>query len=239
MKDINNQYNQRIVKILCPHCSYLCSPQMTHCTKCGETLPHDPKILRSNSKFSISKSYPYKNKVLKSIEQRINKLIPLKNELKQNDIGYIESNGEITDLSLFKCHLEHFPEEILKLTSLRILMLRRNIITQLPSNIAFLSNLNLLDLRINKIEYLPKSIGFMTNLKYLNISSNIMKSLPSSIGNLKSLEYINLSNNRLLSIPESIGNLTSLKELNLKANFWIKIPKAVKNLEKKGLQIIL
>ena len=217
----NDNYSQKIVKIPCPHCSFLCSPQIKYRSKCGEPLPNDyfSKELVRSENLPIIESHG--EKIIKFIEREIQKPIPLLDKLKPNMTGYTCENSEITGLSLFKCKLKTVPPKTMLLKTLKRLCLRRNNIKELPNNIDSLSNLEILDLRINEINTLPRSIGLLSNLKYLNLSSNNLYSLPMTIGNLKSLIYLNLNNNKLKSVPDSLGNLKQLKELKIKANLWL------------------
>lgn len=237
----NIYFKQAIVKIPCPHCSFLCSHQIKHCPKCGEPLP---KIGEISKTIGISDSdisgidYAEKN-IIHSLEQQISRHIPLKDKFDINSTCYVKENEEIIGLNLSNCGLNYFPSEILKLTSLTHLGLRRNNITSVMRNIGFLSDLEYLNLRLNELKKLPGSIGLLTKLKYLNLSSNNLMEIPESIGNLGILKELNLSNNKLKVIPDSIGNLKSLEILNIKANFWIVLPEKVLRLKEQGLQIII
>ena len=233
-----NRNSQRIVKIPCPHCSTLCSPQTRYCLKCGEPLPENCATEKPIDPDNLHIFESQATKIIKFIEKEIQNPIPLLEKLKTNDIGYMSENGEITGLSLFKCGLTTIPAKIMKLKSLKKLFLRRNKIKELPEFIGFLSDLEMLDLRINEIKALPSSIGLLSKIKYLNLSSNILFSLPESIGNLTSLIRLDLNNNKLKSIPKSLGNLKKLKELKIKANFWITLPESVIKLQNKSLLIL-
>jgi len=234
-----NYFKQVIIKIPCPHCSFLCTPQIKHCPKCGEPLPKINEISKiiGVSDSNISEIDFAEKNIIHSLEQQISKPIPLKDKFDVSSICYVKENEEIVGLSLSNCGLNYFPSEILKLTSLKHLALRRNNIVSLLKDIGFLSDLVYLNLRLNKLAKLPTSIGLLSNLKYLNLSSNDLRELPTSIGNLGSLKTLNLSNNKLKNVPECIENLNCLESLNLKANYWICIPESIEKLKKQGLQI--
>ncbi|GAH06595.1 unnamed protein product, partial [marine sediment metagenome] len=229
------------VKIPCPHCSFLCSPQIQLCSKCGEPLPKlDEYYEDSGTGTSDISTVDYTERnIIHSIEKLINKAIPLKEEFTVSATCYIKEGDKITGLSLFKCGLKTLPREILKINSLKNLALRRNNLENLPKNIGFLSNLEYLDLRLNSLKKLPRAIGLLLKLKNLNLSSNNLVEVPDSIGELVMLKDLNLSNNKLKNIPESIENLNSLEKLNLKANFWIIIPESIKILKQQGLKVLL
>jgi Leucine-rich repeat (LRR) protein len=228
----------KIIKIPCPHCSFLCTPQTDFCLKCGEPLPKLEHLSQYKKSMEIvEKDYAEKN-VIHSLEMHINRPIILKEEFNVSSLSYVKENDQITGLSLYNCGLEEFPIDIFKLKSLKHLALRRNNIKELPKSIGFLSNLEYLDMRINDLEHLPSAIGLLVNLKTLNLSSNKLKEIPDSIGDLLMLKLIDLSSNRLTTIPESIGNIEGLERLTIRANFWISIPKSIELLKKKGLKIV-
>ena len=232
-------FTHKVVKVPCPHCSFLCSAQIQFCSKCGEPLPK----LEGMNEFAVTseiseEDYTEKN-IIHSLEKLIDKLIPLSEEFNRSSTCYIKEGEEITGLSIFNCGLKAFPHEIFRLNFLKYLALRRNNIEHLPKEIGFLSNLEYLDLRLNKLETLPNAIGLLLKLKNLNFSSNNLMTVPDSIGDLLMLKNLNLSNNKLKSIPAAMENLQSLKSLNIKANHWITIPKNVKKLESEGLELIL
>lgn len=241
VKAPERSFKHKVIKVPCPHCSFLCSAQIKFCSKCGEPLPKLSSMNEIAGTSEISdEDYTEKN-IIHSLEKLIDTPISLVGIEKFNKSStcYTKEGDEITGLSIFKCGLRAFPREILRLKSLKHLVLRRNSIEHLPKEIGFLSNLEYLDLRLNKLETLPNAIGLLLKLKNLNLSSNNLMTIPDSIGEMLMLKALNLSNNKLKNIPATMENLHSLKSLNLKANHWITIPENVKKLESRGLEIIL
>ena len=230
-------FKQSIIRIPCPHCTFLCSPQIKHCPNCGDSLPIIEELFKVIGDSEISSIDYIEKNIINSLEKQINKLIPLKEKFDINSTCYVKEDEEITGLSLCKCELNYFPSEILRLKSLKHLSLRRNNITTLMKEIGLLPNLEYLNVRINKLKQLPSSIGVLSNLLYLNLSSNELIELPKSIGKLMMLKGLNLSNNKLTKIPESIGDLNFLEVLNVKANYWMKLPRSVIKLIEQGLQV--
>ena len=230
-------YKQSIIKIPCPFCTFLCSPQIKHCPNCGDPLPIIEEFFKMIGDSEISSIDYVEKNIIHSLEKQINKPIPLKEKFDVNSTCYVKEDEKITGLSLYKCELNYFPSEILRLKSLKHLALRRNIITTLMKEIGLLSKLEYLNLRINKLKKLPASIGLLSNLQHLNLSVNTLMELPKSIGKLMMLKELNLSNNKLKTIPESIGDLNSLEILNVKANYWMKLPESIIKLKEHGLQI--
>ena len=230
-------FKQSIIKIPCPHCTFLCSPQIKHCPNCGDPLPIIEEFFKMIGDSEISNIDYVEKNIIHSLEKHINKSIPLKEKFDINSTCYVKEDEEITRLSLYRCELNYFPSEILRLRSLKYLALRRNNITTLMKEIGLLSKLEYLNLRINKLIKLPASIGLLSNLQYLNLSSNALMELPKSIGKLMILKELNLSNNKLNHVPESIGDLNSLEILNVKANYWMKLPESILKLKEQGLKI--
>jgi len=237
-KPVESPLKYKVVKVPCPHCSFLCSPHIQFCSKCGEPLPKLEEHYKKNGTADISTMDYTERNIIHSLEKLINKPIPLKEEFTVSATCYIKEGDKMTGLSLFKCELNILPHEILKIQSLKNLALRRNNLENLPKNIGFLSNLEYLDLRLNNLKKLPGAIGLLLKLKNLNLSSNNLVEIPDSIGELLMLKILNLNNNKLKDIPESIIYLKSLEKLSLKANFWIKIPQSIKELKKQGLQVL-
>lgn len=239
IKPKDSTFKFKVVKIPCPHCNFLCSPQILHCSKCGEPLPKLEKFNMPVGASDISDmDYTEKN-IIFALETLIYKPVPLKEKFDASSTCYVKEGGEITGLSIFNCGLTTFPCEILRIKSLKRLAFRRNKLNDLPKNIGFLSNLEWLDLRLNELESLPRAIGLLYKLKHLNLSSNSLVMMPDSIGDLLTLKKLNLSNNKLKTVPECIENLSCLETLNLKANYWIKIPESIEKLKEQGLQIIV
>ena len=237
-KPIDSKYKHKVLKIPCPHCNFLCSPQISHCSKCGEPLPQLEELNEYSGISNISDGDYTEKNIIHSLEKLIDKPIHLREEFNRSSTCYVKEGEEITGLSIFNSGLRVFPHEILRLKSLKNLALRRNNIARLSKEIGFFSNLEYLDLRLNELETLPNAIGLLLKLKNLNITSNNLMTLPDSIGDLVMLKNLILSSNKLKTVPETMENLHSLKSLNLRANHWITIPENVKKLESEGLELI-
>lgn len=153
--------------------------------------------------------------ILKILELKIKKDIPIVPLLKYSKTGVSLKDGKIVGLSLFKCLCE-FPAEITKLSSLEVL-----------------------NLSWNNIRFLPESLVSLKSLKFLDLSGNNLIKIPSIIGDLTSLVELDLSFNNLKFIPKEVGNLASLNYLNLIHNNMLNLPETVLSLEKKGLKILL
>ena len=98
------------------------------------------------------------------------------------------------------------PAVIGQFTSLRVLSLSSNKLTNLPAEIWQLTSLKVLILGGNQLTSLPAEIGQLTSLTQLYLHNNQLTSLPAEIGQLASLKYFTFRYNQLTSAPASIIN---------------------------------
>lgn len=147
-------------------------------------------------------------------------------------------------LDLSDQELHGFPMEVLRLTGLEELRLRRDGITELPEGIGALKALRLLDLSGNPITELPARIGELTaleefylnddplldlarglptlsklpRLRVLHLSGDGIDKLPSTIVGLQHLEELYLDHNTMDAFPADLMELPKLKAIDLHAN---------------------
>ncbi len=118
------------------------------------------------------------------------------------------------------CCADAFPEEILRLSALKVLNARAS---SLPPFIGLLQKLTELHFRNTELYFrdeddhvLPEEIGDLRHLKKLDLRDGNITSLPKSIGNLTKLEHLDLGwNLNLRELPEEIGGLRNLRSLDL------------------------
>jgi len=110
------------------------------------------------------------------------------------------------------------PAEIGKLTGLKILLCKNNVLATLPVELCRCVNLTKIDFSSNKITEIPLEFGQLDNLVDIDFRYNRLESLPYTIGNLKQLSVLRLWGNVLTSLPGQITLLPVLKELYLKDN---------------------
>jgi len=114
--------------------------------------------------------------------------------------------------------IKYIPDEICKLTNLRVLNLTSNCITDINPEIGKLINLEKLVLSKNQIRLIPKTISKLTNLNFLDLSDNLIKIKDLNIYDLVNLRVINLENNKISTISEDLKKLTNLEYINLSRN---------------------
>lgn len=94
--------------------------------------------------------------------------------------------------------------DLLELTALKKLTLRKNLLSTLPVDISKLSRLKELDLSRNEISEIPPSIGKLNKLGFLDISHNKLDSLPPTLALLDNLSVFNFEKNKLRLIPKAM-----------------------------------
>lgn len=145
------------------------------------------------------------------------------------------------------CGLTEFPHEIFDLAdSLEILNLSGNRLRDLPDELPRLSKLKILFCSANDFRHLPpvigqcprlEMVGFKSNriaevpggalspqLRWLILTANRIPSLPPSLGRCTRLQKLMLAGNRLESLPEEMSACQSLELLRLSANRFRELP---------------
>ncbi|MDD2782490.1 leucine-rich repeat-containing protein kinase family protein, partial [Sulfuricurvum sp.] len=147
-----------------------------------------------------------------------------------------------------------FPEEIFDLAdTLEILDLSNNLLSSLPEDISRLTNLKIAFFSNNRFTDLPSfkgcehlyMVGFKSNqietfeeevlpdtIIWLILTDNRLKTLPKSIGRLRKLQKCALAGNRLETLPDEMAMCRNLELLRLSANNLQAIPTWLWNLPK-------
>ncbi|WP_293216117.1 MULTISPECIES: COR domain-containing protein [unclassified Microcoleus] len=123
--------------------------------------------------------------------------------------------------------LTEFPDVVLQLTNLKILLIPKNQITSIPDAIWQLSNLTRLNLSDNQITVIPEAIGQLSNLTDFFLWRNQITVIPEAILQLSNLTKLLLSQNQITSIPDAIGQLSNLTNIHLFYNQITSIPDAI------------
>jgi hypothetical protein len=152
----------------------------------------------------------------------------------------------ITRLDL-ACDLREFPPEIFELAdSLEVLNLSGNSLATLPDDLPRLSKLRVLFCSDNRFTRLPEvlstcpqleMVGFKANrirevsagaiapgLRWLILTDNQISALPDSIGSCTRLQKLMLAGNQLEVLPEMMGGCVGLELLRISANRFKALP---------------
>ncbi|GFR46878.1 hypothetical protein Agub_g8519 [Astrephomene gubernaculifera] len=119
------------------------------------------------------------------------------------------------------------PEACANLSSLKVLVLDDNLLSELPAEVGRLGRLERLSLRNNRLRSLPDSLGALGALQSLAVSANQLASLPEQLGECGRLEELDAQGNELESIPASLERLKRLKTLQLDNNRIHAVPSQV------------
>lgn len=137
-------------------------------------------------------------------------------------IGRISS---IKSLILKSNVLSDLPIEVAALAKLENVNLGNNILTKLPSVFQYTHSVKTLHLFNNSIEVLDSVvICGLRNLTLLNLNNNRIKELPPQINRLPYLKVLSLDHNKITELPCEICHLSELEELNLNSNLLQGLP---------------
>lgn len=173
------------------------------------------------------------------------KLVSLPSEL-------FEYCPRLESLTLDDNQIRNIPPIGVLSSSLRLLSMVNNKLTELPNSIGELGKLTHLNLRGNNLKTLPDEIWFCSSLSVINVSSNLLYLFPipkspeanmsqslmelylgdnrlhddslDAIQYLVNLEILNLSYNSYYEIGSSMKELVNLKELYLSGNQLMSLP---------------
>jgi hypothetical protein len=152
----------------------------------------------------------------------------------------------ITRLDL-ACDLQEFPREIFDLAdTLEVLNLSGNALSALPDDLSRLSKLRVIFCSDNRFTQLPEvlsscvqleMVGFKANrirevsaaaispgLRWLILTDNQVSSLPDSIGSCARLQKLMLAGNQLADLPEAMRGCVGLELLRISANRFQVLP---------------
>jgi hypothetical protein len=116
------------------------------------------------------------------------------------------------------CGLTEFPREIFDLAdTLEILDLSGNALSALPDDLPRLTRLRVLFCSLNRFTVLPAVLGACTQLTMIGFKSNRISEVPAR-ALPPALRWLILTDNRVTALPASIGRCTQLQKLMLAGN---------------------
>ena len=134
-------------------------------------------------------------------------------------------------LDLSGNQLSELPDDLPRLTQLKILFLSNNQFTKLPMVLADCPKLEMIGFKHNQITEVPEnSLPLAT--RWLILTDNAITKLPDSMGELKSLQKLALAGNQITSLPESMGQCRALQLIRLSANKLTGLPDSLFQLPK-------
>ncbi|MGB2831625.1 MAG: protein kinase [Methylotenera sp.] len=122
------------------------------------------------------------------------------------------------------CGLTEFPTEIYDLAdSLEVLNLSGNALSSLPDNLTRLTKLKVLFCSENQFTHVPEVLGQCPELSMVGFKSNKIKILPAK-SLPKKLQWLILTDNQLVSLPATLGQCEYLQKLMLAGNQLTHLP---------------
>jgi hypothetical protein len=133
----------------------------------------------------------------------------------------------ITRLDL-ACDLQEFPREVFALAdTLEVLNLSGNSLTTLPDDLSRLSKLRVLFCSENRFTHLPEVLSSCIHLEMVGFKSNSIREVPAAAISA-GLRWLILTDNQIAVLPDSIGNCTRLQKLMLAGNQLTDLPEAMR-----------
>lgn len=134
-------------------------------------------------------------------------------------------------LNLSNLQLFDLPDEIGRLTNLKVLWITDNKLKALPKGFKKLSNLKSLNLSKNRFAEFPIEITELSRLDLIDFSFNNLSDLPYQFSNLKRINYIFFSNNKFNHFPICLRHLTAIEKLDISDNSIKEIPNWIEKFE--------
>ena len=126
------------------------------------------------------------------------------------------------------CDLEEFPEEIYALAdSLEILNLSDNALSTLPDDLSRLSRLRVLFCSANRFTRLPEVLSSCAHLEMVGFKANRIREVPAAAISPR-LRWLILTDNQIATLPDALGACTRLQKLMLAGNQLAELPEAMR-----------
>jgi Leucine-rich repeat (LRR) protein len=153
--------------------------------------------------------------------QRLHTLNLSNNKLSMQDIQIIMEMTSVRDLKLAKNQLQgYFPPDIKNLSSLEVLDLHENSLTELPDELAYLTSLRTLKVGNNQLTSLPFEALSKLPLRDLSAPKNRLEGtlVPTSVKGLSTLQTLDVAGNALTKLSHDKLELPSLHTLTISVN---------------------
>ncbi|MDE1168057.1 MAG: protein kinase [Pseudomonas sp.] len=113
--------------------------------------------------------------------------------------------------------LSSLPDDLHRLTRMKVLFCSDNQFTELPACIGQCPQLSMVGFKANRIVSVPAA-ALPAKLRWLILTDNCIEQLPEALGEHFLMQKLMLSGNRLRQLPGSMAKLHNLELLRLSAN---------------------
>ena len=119
--------------------------------------------------------------------------------------------------------LSSLPDDLHRLSHLRILFCSDNQFTELPACLGQCAQLSMIGFKANRIESVPGT-ALPPLLRWLILTDNCIEQLPEELGQRPLLQKLMLAGNRLQQLPSSLASCERLELIRLAANQFSELP---------------
>jgi hypothetical protein len=119
--------------------------------------------------------------------------------------------------------LSSLPDDLHRLTRLRVLFCSDNQFTELPACVGQCTALTMIGFKANRIEKVPAA-ALPPLLRWLILTDNSITELPTELGERPHLQKLMLAGNRLQRLPESLRHCHRLELIRIAANQLTELP---------------
>lgn len=120
--------------------------------------------------------------------------------------------------------LSRLPDDLHRLTRLRVLFCSENAFTELPASLGQCATLSMIGFKANQISHVPAA-ALPPQLRWLILTDNRISQLPEELGRRPLLQKLMLAGNRLAQLPESLANCRNLELIRIAANRLPHLPR--------------
>jgi hypothetical protein len=119
--------------------------------------------------------------------------------------------------------LSSLPDDLHRLTRLRVLFCSDNLFTELPACLGQCAALTMIGFKANTIEKVPAE-ALPPLLRWLILTDNHIGELPDELGDRPYLQKLMLAGNRLQRLPERLSQCHRLELIRIAANQLTELP---------------
>ena len=119
--------------------------------------------------------------------------------------------------------LSSLPDDLHRLSRLRVLFCSDNLFTELPACLGQCAALTMVGFKANRIEHVPGA-ALPPLLRWLILTDNAISELPVELGERPHLQKLMLAGNRLQRLPESLSQCHRLELIRIAANQLTELP---------------
>ncbi|WP_448650613.1 protein kinase [Pseudomonas fluorescens] len=119
--------------------------------------------------------------------------------------------------------LSSLPDDLHRLSHLRVLFCSDNAFTELPECLGLCAKLSMIGFKANQISHVPAA-ALPPQLRWLILTDNCISQLPDELGQRPLLQKLMLAGNQLTELPRSLINCHNLELIRIASNRLTQLP---------------